>query len=561
MKAWRINPRPLLETVLRNHANHDRIHLPLVLHGPRGVGKTTLFLHRLLPEWNEGPHFTAYVDLAESIPDHHPTHSRSAPWTSWSNCPSPPTLPALHSRLESSLESIARAGVRLGAITSTQILSALTKYHRPNTALRRILRSNSTEVISDKISTSALWDRAVLALSHRSDPREIDAALGMDGDGAIVSSKEEASYYREGVVALRLAKEVIGVQRAWRAQAVAHLNRNGLFSWSLANSCTDWPYLLLYMLTDSAELGYFQPKLVINNIDVLRNAILVDDSFVCASQYHDSLLFRIIALGARQQCLPVILVTSDSYYSYQAHEDFGSPGIFISRENFGWTPQEAELHMVSDYFTASEWTLITDVLGSNTRHLFELYALKQSSYYQKIMDDKESAFEDILDAYLAYLQVAEVNPSMERALKLLQKFALDAQNGTISKDKLCFGAPWRHPPRTDNPMHRLKWAKVQLMDFVMSLVNTEFGVNYLADTSFEIFDDPSAVAMLEVGLLYAQREPAIIRPVSVGIQRCLVRWLVQERMQMSFWESIPFLWQRIVRGRSYRHLMMQVGYK
>lgn len=56
----------------------------------------------------------------------------------------------------------------------------------------------------------------------------------------------------------------------------------------------------------------WQPKLIINNVDVLRNAILSDDdSSVCGSMYHDSLVWRIIALGANERCLPVILVTSD----------------------------------------------------------------------------------------------------------------------------------------------------------------------------------------------------------------------------------------------------------
>lgn len=54
-----------------------------------------------------------------------------------------------------------------------------------------------------------------------------------------------------------------------------------------------------------------QPKLVINNIEVLKNAILKDDSMVSASMYHDSLIWRIIALGANERCLPVMLVTSD----------------------------------------------------------------------------------------------------------------------------------------------------------------------------------------------------------------------------------------------------------
>ena len=49
-----------------------------------------------------------------------------------------------------------------------------------------------------------------------------------------------------------------------------------------------------------------QPKLVINNIEVLKIAALVDDSSVSGSMYHDSLIWRIIALGANEMCLPVI---------------------------------------------------------------------------------------------------------------------------------------------------------------------------------------------------------------------------------------------------------------
>ncbi|KAM7251543.1 hypothetical protein ACFE04_023426 [Oxalis oulophora] len=230
-------------------------------------------------------------------------------------------------------------------------------------------------------------------------------------------------------------------------------------------------------------------------------------------------------------------------------------------KTFGWSVQEAKMHMVPDYFSNSEWAIITEVLGPNPRHLFELYALKQSNYYQEIMAEKASTFEDIVDAYLAFLQITVVYPAMDRALTLVQKFAIDAQSGKISKDKLRFGAPWRHPPQTDDPDTCLEWAKLQLADFVQSYVNTEFGVNYLGDCSLEIFDDPSANAFLEVGLLYGQRYPSLIRPVSRGIQRCLVRWLVQEQMQMSPKNLLGFKWQLAFRGRSYRHLMLQLGYK
>ena len=69
-----------------------------------------------------------------------------------------------------------------------------------------------------------------------------------------------------------------------------------------------------------------------------------------------------------------------------------------------------------------------------------------------------------------------VNPAMDRALALLQARVVDVQNGLVPKDKLRFGAPWRHPPRSDDPRLSLDWAKIQLMDFVHSLVDAEFGV-------------------------------------------------------------------------------------
>ncbi|XP_044465506.1 uncharacterized protein LOC123195748 isoform X2 [Mangifera indica] len=522
---WKIIPKPLLETILNNHAQHHCVPQPLILHGPRGVGKTTIILERLLKDWNKGPHLTGYVDFAESIKDHHPQYNQSFPWSSWSNC-DPPTLLNCKTQLETCLESMTQEGIKLGIISSHQIYSTLNKWHGLDTALRRILHSKSKSVknaISNKVSGSVLWERAVFALSARLNAEEIDGVLELRDKGKGLSLEEEA-YFREALVALRLAKEVIKMQQEWRANAIAHLNRSGGFSRSLANSCTDWPYLLIELLSQAAEIDHFQPKLVINNIDVLQNAILKDDSTVCASMYHDSLIWRIIALGVNERCLPVILVTSDSYYSYKAYKDFGFPEVFISRETFGWTPQEAKIHMVPDYFSQSEWTMIVEVLGPNPRHLFELYALKQSNYYQKVMEYNASTFEDIVDAYLAYLQVTVVNPAMDKALLFLQKFADDAKSGRIPKDRLPFGAPWRHPPPTDDAAVLKEWAKLQLMDFVQSLVHAEFGINYIADYSLEIFDDPAAIAMIEVGLLYAQRDPSFLRPISRGILRCLVRW-------------------------------------
>ncbi|KAK7407673.1 hypothetical protein VNO78_09682 [Psophocarpus tetragonolobus] len=534
-KAWRIIPRPLLETILNNHAQHHRVHQPLLLHGPRGVGKTTLILQRLLPDWNKGPHLTGYVDFAQAQAQ---AQAHPGPWASWSTSP-PPSLSDCRQTLDQCLESMVEKGVRAGTITSQQIFATLNKWHGLSAALRRVLHRNSPRAASP----AALWDLAVSAMSA-------PECSGL--------SFEEASYLRESIGALKLAKKVISIQQGWRANAIAHMNRTGLFSRTLTHSSTHWPCLLLELLSQAAEIDHFQPKLVINNIEVLKHATVNDEVSVSGPLYHDSLIWRIIALGANERCLPVILVTSDSYYSYEAFLEFGYKEIFISRETFGWTPQEAKMHMVTDYFSHAEWKVIAEVFGPNPRHLFELYALKQSSYYQKPTEDKNSTFEDIVDAYIAYLQVTVVNPALDRALEILQKFAIDVYNGKVSEDKLRFGAPWRHPPKSDDPKLQMEWAKLQLVDFVQSLANTEFGINYRSDYSEEIFDDPSTVALLQVGLLYTQRDPPFLRPISKGIQRCLVRWLVQQRMQLNFFNSIHFMWHRIMRGRYYRHLMSTI---
>ncbi|ONM54037.1 hypothetical protein Zm00014a_006035 [Zea mays] len=257
--------------------------------------------------------------------------------------------------------------------------------------------------------------------------------------------------------------------------------------------------------------------------------------------------------------------------------DLGGPA-----HTFGWTPQEAKLHMVSEFFSEQEWKVVDEVLGPNPRQLSEIYMLKQKANSPEVLHDRN--IEEIIDTYLAHLQVSVVNPAMEKALKMLQEFASDVREGKVPKIRSSFGAPWRHPPRDDNPDLSYKWAKIQLMDFIQSFVNTEFGVNYLADDSLEILDDPAAVAMMEVGLLYQQREPSFMRPITRGIQRCLARWFVlllkycdkwlcalilisissrlaEQRLQLNIQETLAFFWQRLIRGRSYRHLMKEVGYK
>ncbi|PUZ70160.1 hypothetical protein GQ55_2G204100 [Panicum hallii var. hallii] len=486
-RPWRVIPRPVLETVLHNHALRPRVPQPLILHGPRGVGKSTLLLDRLLPRWSETPHAAAFVDFL------HPTPASPAavPWSLLPADLAPPTLPDLRRRLESALEGLARAAVLRGAVGSKDVLAALSRFHGLSTVLSRlaggpVARSSATSVParrSSATSVPALWSRAVLAAVRRDD------ATFRIGEGEATNcSVEERAYMQEAMAALRVAKEVLGMQEGWRKEAIREMNRTGRFSRSLANSATDWPCLLLDVLSGVAEEEFFQPKLVLNNVDVLRKATCEDETMVPAAMYHDSFIWRVIALGANEQCLPVILSTSDGYYSSQAFVDFGFPNIFISRETFGWTPQEAKLHMVSEFFSEQEWKVVDEVLGPNPRQLSEIYMLKQKVNSPEVFHDRN--IEEVIDTYLAHLQV-----------------------------------------------------------------------NYLADDSLEILDDPAAVAMMEVGLLYQQRDPSFMRPVTRGIQRCLARWLAQQRLQLTIQETIAFFWQRLIRGRSYRHLMKEVGYK
>ncbi|RLM84396.1 uncharacterized protein C2845_PM04G16330 [Panicum miliaceum] len=495
-RPWRVIPRPVLETILHNHALRPRVPQPLILHGPRGVGKSTLLLDRLLPRWSETPHAAAFVDFL------HPTPASPAavPWSLLPADPAPPTLPDLRRRLESALEGLARAAVLRGALGSKDVLAALSRFHGLSTVLSRlaggpVARSSATSVParrSSATSVPALWSRAVLAAVRRDD------ATCRIGEGEATNcSMEERAYMQEAMAALRVAKEVLGMQEGWRKEAIREMNRTGRFSRSLANSATDWPCLLLDVLSGVAEEEFFQPKLVLNNVDVLRKATCEDETMVPAAMYHDSFIWRVIALGANEQCLPVILSASDGYYSSQAFVDFGFPNIFISRETFGWTPQEAKLHMVSEFFSEQEvWKVVDEVLGPNPRQLSEIYMLKQKVNSPEVFHDRN--IEEVIDTYLAHLQVSVVNPAMEAALQMLQKFASDVREGKIPENRLSFGAPWRHPPRDDNPDLSYKWAKIQLMDFVQSFVNTEFGVNYLADDSLEILDDPAAVAMMEL---------------------------------------------------------------
>ena len=150
-------------------------------------------------------------------------------------------------------------GVRAGNISARDVFSTLNKWRGLNTALRRVI---GKEINDDKVPISALWSRALLAFSSKVDDREIDAYLG----DSLVSNKsntvEELSYVKEAALSMKLAKEVIEIQRLWRINAVRHLNCTGRYSRSLANSATDWPCILVELLSKAAEIDHFQVRML-----------------------------------------------------------------------------------------------------------------------------------------------------------------------------------------------------------------------------------------------------------------------------------------------------------
>eukprot|EP00897_Mesotaenium_endlicherianum_P008063 jgi/Mesen1/7285/ME000373S06353 len=327
-----------------------------------------------------------------------------------------------------------------------------------------------------------------------------------------------------------------------------------------------------------------QPKLVINGVDVLRRAQPATGGRQLSptgAAFHDSFLTRLVRTAASYTSLPVLLVSSDSYYADKVHEDMGSLHAFLPHEVFGWTPAEAAAHLVPRVFSKLQWQIVAGVVGSNPRHLAELHSLWiQSSPAVQRRDGRESveSVEDCLDHYLALLQVTSVDPALEVAIERVAEYAGRPDSAAAAADPYIMGGTaWRRPPRTGGAHKRRRWAKLQMMDFIEALATAQFGMNYWGVAGGELLEDPVAQALVEVGLLYQQRSPTYIRPTTVAFQRCLARWLVKEKLEWSTADSWRFRWLRLVkeklewstadswrfrwlrftRGRSYRHLLKE----
>eukprot|EP00249_Psilotum_nudum_P015883 c25569_g2_i1 orf=416-2212(+) len=597
MRRWKIVSRPLMETVLKNYALRVSVMQPLIIHGPRGVGKRTL-IEGMMKSWQNAPDDVLFLDFS---PEQRTSHLCSLPpWTFVGDkytSSQAASLLEIQTLVENGLEKFIKKASQLGCLTSYEVFKQLKKDHAIDGALLQFLQKDaelSEARVARLRNTSDLWREALYQLSKKLQSKEIhiDSCLAAQDWDAESSTKfhavtawhtalkhsihhrlsydrigsltykqnlEELQSFKETLLSLLLAKILLNIQVKWRKAAGTFLKQKGSISKSFADSTTSWALLLVLLLSRAAVKNYFQPKLVIDSFDIMRKAVAspTDGYIIDGRTYHDSLLLQLIKLAVNESCMPIILISSDSYYSWQIYEDFGAPDILISREVYGWTPQEAKSHLVPKTFSEDEWQVITGVLGSNPRHLVELQALKQSLPFDRLLVEVGGSVEDCIDIYLGYLQVSAVDPAMDAAIGILEKFADDAWKGKIARSWIFrHGAPWRHPPKCSQFEKRNHWARLQLMDYVEALSKAEFGVNYLGESGKEILEDPSTAALLEVGLLYQQKDPSYIRPISHGIKRCLIRWLVKEKLQWTPMDRIQYYWHRLVRGRSYRHLMV-----
>lgn len=187
----------------------------------------------LLNDWNKGPHVAGYVDFSGG--------GGAIPWAA----SQPRDLRELRDALEGEIESMVDRGVRLGAIGARGVLSVLNRRLGILSALRRL---TNTDPSSKSSSITSLWNKAVIARMRLVVIEELEGG----------HSKEEVAYMKEAAAALRVAKEVVELHQEWRKEAVRELNRKGGFSRSLAHSVTDWPCLLLEILSGAAESDLFQ---------------------------------------------------------------------------------------------------------------------------------------------------------------------------------------------------------------------------------------------------------------------------------------------------------------
>ncbi|KAI3723934.1 hypothetical protein L2E82_35696 [Cichorium intybus] len=156
----------------------------------------------------------------------------------------------------------------------------------------------------------------------------------------------------------------------------------------------------------------------------------------------------------------IMMISLRSYFlnTVQSHHGRGSGFV-------GFLTPEETSQAVSDMLTKMTGKMVVN------KALYVALAQRKEERSAKLKVPSFYSYEAYMDFGFAHIFISRevtvvVNPAMKKALSILQKYALDAHQGNIVKDKLRFGAPWRHPPCKDDPFLRSEWAKVKLMDFI-----------------------------------------------------------------------------------------------
>lgn len=80
-------------------------------------------------------------------------------------------------------------------------------------------------------------------------------------------------------------------------------------------------------------------------------------------------------------------------------------------------------------------------------------------------------------------------------------------------------------------------------------------MNYVNLAGSEFLEDEVARALMEAGLLYQQRDPPYIRPVTKAFQDLLEGWFRDQWVKLSLQDKLAYAVLRVVNGRYYRHLV------
>ncbi|GAQ84137.1 hypothetical protein KFL_001770230 [Klebsormidium nitens] len=491
---------------------------------------------------------------------------------------------ALRTNLELGLLSVVKEGIRRNKIKMEDIFWALTWRRHVDAALERHLSDGSVRSPDSSMSFRRLKSVAGPAYAELASTYEIFEVTDPDKKDASDSGPElvvkklqfrrepdpntgrlwlealvnvpavaKKQYHEPNQIglalnALHLARQVLEVQEEWRSQGPGR---------GAADAATAWSVLMIDLLSAAAEAGTFEPKLVIHGIELLRQAPGLGHSrrkrlrhVVSGAQFHDQLILQ---LTERAKTLPVILTTSDGHYS----NDFDTEQKFLEArvkpsEYFGWTAVEASVHLVPRLVSPAQWARLNDAVGLNARHLAEFHSLwaeRAAGLTSAVRDssDEGSHFDRTVVEYLDELERESFRPAMRDVVRRVAEKGREAWTARRS---------WaRGLIRRWDDVRWVRWATLQVLDFLRALQRARYGVNYVNLAASEFLEDEVARALMSAGVLYQQRDPPYIRPVTKAFQGLMEAWLRDELVKLSLQDKVAYAGLRLMNGRYYRHLV------